>query len=142
MTARAARKSVAAAASLMTLCGAVPAWAAFDAALPYPAEVALSEVGDKGYVFVRFPGAQRLYTYDQDRAGRSFCNEGCDSAHPPVLAPADAKPLGDWTVIRRDNGQMQWTYRGHPVYTLFHDAPNAPHGDGEGGVWHILPYEK
>ena len=82
MTARAAWKSVAAAAALMTLCGAAPAWAAFDAALPYPAEVALSEVGDKGYVFVRFPGAQRLYTYDQDRAGRSFCNEGCDSAHP------------------------------------------------------------
>jgi predicted lipoprotein with Yx(FWY)xxD motif len=141
MTARAIRKSVAAAA-LFVFCGTAPVWAAFDATLPYPTEVALSEVGDKGFVFVRFPGAQRLYTYDLDRAGRSFCNDGCDSAHPPILAPAGAKAMGDWTVIRRDDGLLQWTYRGQPVYTLFHDSPNAPHGDGEGGVWHLLPYEK
>src|ERR1041384_4545025 len=121
----AARKPVLAVAALLIFCGA-PAWAAFDATLPYPAEVALQEAGAKGYVFVRFPGAQRLYTYDQDRAGRSFCNEGCDSAHPPVLAPADAKLLGEWSVIRRDSGQLQWAYRGHPVYTLFHDSPNGP----------------
>jgi predicted lipoprotein with Yx(FWY)xxD motif len=142
MTARAARGLVAAAAAFLALCGGTPARAAFDATLPYPAEVALSEAGDKGYVFVRFPGAQRLYTYDPDRAGRSFCNEGCASAHPPILAPADAKPIGDWSVIRRDDGPMQWAYRGRPVYTLFHDSPNQPHGDGEGGVWHILPFEK
>ena len=142
MTARAVRKLAVAAAALLTVCGGVPAWAAFDATLPYPAEVALSEVGDKGYVYVRFPGAQRLYTYDLDRAGRSFCNEGCESARPPILAPAGSKPLGDWTVIRRDNGLLQWAYRGSPVYSMFHDAPNAPRGDGEGGVWHILPYEK
>lgn len=141
MTARAIRKPVIAAA-LFVFCGGATAWAAFDATLPYPTEVALSEVGDKGYVYVRFPGAQRLYTYDLDRAGRSFCNEGCDSAHPPILAPAGSKPMGDWTVIRRDDGLLQWAYRGQPVYTLFHDAPNAPHGDGEGGVWHLLPYEK
>jgi predicted lipoprotein with Yx(FWY)xxD motif len=138
----AARKSVEAAAVLMILCGGAPARAAFDATLPYPAEVALSEEGAKGFVFVRFPGAQLLYTYDPDRAGRSFCNEGCSSAHPPILAPADAKPIGDWTAIRRDDGPLQWAYRGHPVYTLFHDSPNQPHGDGEGGVWHLLPFEK
>jgi predicted lipoprotein with Yx(FWY)xxD motif len=131
-----------AATSLLTVYGVAPVWAAFDATLPYPAEVALSEVGDKGYVYVRFPGAQRLYTYDLDHAGRSFCNEGCVSARPPILAPAGSKPLGDWTVIRRDDGLLQWVYRGNPVYTLFHDAPNAPHGDGEGGVWHLVPIEK
>jgi predicted lipoprotein with Yx(FWY)xxD motif len=141
MTARAIRNPVVAAA-LLIVCGGASAWAAFDATLPYPTEVALSEVGDKGFVFVRFPGAQRLYTYDLDRAGRSFCNEGCDSAHPPILAPAGAKPLGEWTTIRRDDGLLQWAYRGRPVYSLFHDSPNAPHGDGEGGVWHLLPYEK
>ena len=82
MTARAARKL--ALAACLTVCGLAPALAAFDASLPYPAEVALSEVGDKGYVYVRFPGAQRLYTYDLDPTGRSACNEGCMSARPPV----------------------------------------------------------
>jgi len=119
-----------------------PARAAFDVALPYPTEVALSEEGDKGFVFRRFPGAQRLYIYDLDRGGRSFCNEGCEGAHPPVLAPDAAKPMGEWSTVRRYDNHLQWAYRGHPVYSLFHDAPNDPHGDGEGGVWHILPYEK
>jgi predicted lipoprotein with Yx(FWY)xxD motif len=137
-----ARTPFLAAAAFLTLCGGGPVRAAFDTALSYPSEVALSEEGTKGYVFRRFPGSQRLYTYDQDRAGRSFCNEGCDSARPPVLAPAAAKPMGEWTVIRRDDGGLQWAYRGHPVYSMYHDAPNDPHGDGEGGVWHLLPYEK
>jgi len=119
-----------------------PARAAFDVASGYPTEVALSEEGDKGYIFRRFPGGQRLYTYDTDHAGRSYCNEGCEGAHPPVIAPASAKAMGQWTVIRRYDDRLQWVYRGHPVYSLFHDAPNDPHGDGEGGVWHILPYEK
>jgi predicted lipoprotein with Yx(FWY)xxD motif len=126
---------------IFILCGA-PARAAFDVALPYPTEVALSEEGDKGYVFRRFPGGQRLYTYDLDRAGRSYCNEGCEGARPPVLAPASAKPMGQWSAIRRDDGRLQWAYRGHPVYSFFHDAPNDPRGDGEDGAWHILPYEK
>jgi predicted lipoprotein with Yx(FWY)xxD motif len=142
MTARAAGKLAMAAALFSTVGGLAPALAAFDATLPYPAEVALSEVGDQGYVYVRFPGAQRLYTYDLDPTGRSACNEGCMSARPPVLAPAGSKPIGDWTVIRRDNGLLQWAYRGKPVYSMFHDSPNAPRGDGEGGVWHIVPIEK
>ena len=50
--------------------------------------------------------------------------------------------MGDWSVIRRDDGTQQWAYHGKPVYSLFHDAPNKPVGDGEGGVWHVLPYEK
>jgi predicted lipoprotein with Yx(FWY)xxD motif len=121
----------------------VPAQAAFDVALPYPTEVALSQEGDKGYVFRRFPGSQRLYTYDLDRAGHSSCNAGCEGAHPPVLAPASAKPMGEWTTIRRYDDRLQWAYRGHPVYSFFHDAPANPLGDGdEGGVWHLLPYEK
>jgi predicted lipoprotein with Yx(FWY)xxD motif len=120
----------------------MPALAAFDANLPYPSEVALSEEGDHGFVFRRFPGSQRLYIYDLDPVGRSACNAGCSSARPPVIAPASAKAMGEWTTIRRDDGQLQWAYRGHPVYSLFHDAPNEPHGDGEGGVWHVLPYEK
>jgi predicted lipoprotein with Yx(FWY)xxD motif len=115
---------------------------AFDANLPYPAEVALSEEGDQGFVFRRFPGSQRLYIYDLDRGGRSYCNGGCASARPPVIAPDSARPMGDWTIVRRDDGQSQWVYRGHPVYSFFHDAPNDPKGDGESGEWHLLPYEK
>ena len=126
----------------LCVCGFASAAAAFNEALPYPTEVALSQEGDKGFVFRRFPGSQRLYFYDLDKDGHSACNETCIGARPPVYAPASAQATGDWTPIRREDGRMQWAYRGHPVYTFFHDKPNEPYGDGEGGVWHILPYEK
>jgi predicted lipoprotein with Yx(FWY)xxD motif len=136
------RPLFASAAAAFLVLSSLPVRAAFDANLPYPAEVALSEEGDHGFVFRRFPGSQRLYVYDLDHDGRSYCNGGCASARPPVIAPVSAQPMGDWTLARRDDGQLQWAYRGHPVYSFFHDAPNDPRGDGEGGIWHLLPYEK
>ena len=141
MSAALGRIAVPATAVFLVLCGTT-ASLAFDAGLPYPGEVALSEEGDAGFVYRRFPGSQRLYTYDMDRGGRSYCNAGCASARPPVVAPASANAMGDWSVIRRDDGQLQWAYRGHPVYSMFHDDPKHPAGDGEDGVWHLLPYEK
>lgn len=141
MTAALGRIRAPAAAALLVICGIVPV-CAFDANLPYPAEVALSEEGDHGFIFRRFPGSQRLYIYDLDHADRSYCNGGCASARPPVVAPASAHAMGEWSLIHRDDGQLQWAYRGHPVYSMFHDAPRDPAGDGEGGVWHLLPYEK
>ena len=129
------------AAAFLLLCYALSA-RAFDVTLPYPAEVGLLQEGDKGFVFRRAPGNQRLYTYDLDHESRSFCNGGCERAWPPVFAPASAHAMGQWSVIRRDDGQLQWAYRGHPVYSLLNDSPNDPKGDGEGGVWRLLPYEK
>jgi predicted lipoprotein with Yx(FWY)xxD motif len=114
----------------------------FNLQLAYPTEIALVDEGDKGYVFRRFPTGQRLYVYDLDRDGHSACNVGCDGARPPVIAPPDAKPLGEWSVVQRADGQKQWAFKGRPVYTLYHDAPRDPQGDGEDGVWHILPYMK
>jgi predicted lipoprotein with Yx(FWY)xxD motif len=114
-----------------------------DITSPYPAQVALTDEGAKGFVFRRCPGNERLYTYDPDGAGRSTCNAGCESTWSAVLAPASARTLGQWNTIRRDDGQLQWAYRGHPVYSLIQDAPYAPRGDGkEDGKWHLLPYEK
>jgi predicted lipoprotein with Yx(FWY)xxD motif len=115
---------------------------AYDTSLRYPSEVALSLEGEKGYVFRRFPGSQRLYTYDKDKPTRSACNIGCDGAHMPVLAPADAMVMDEWSIIDRDDGTRQWAFRGKPIYTAFHDPAGDPRGDGEDGVWHLVPYEK
>ncbi len=41
---------------------------------------------------------------------RSSCGRRC-------CAPADAKPVGKWTVVKRKNGRTQWAYDGYPVYT-------------------------
>jgi predicted lipoprotein with Yx(FWY)xxD motif len=114
-----------------------------DINAPYPAEVGLTDEGDKGYSFRRCPGNQRLYTYDADSPGHSACDGSCEQTWQPVSAPASAKTLGEWTVVRRQDGSRQWAYRGKPVYTMIHDAPYAPKGDGkDGGKWHLVPYEK
>jgi predicted lipoprotein with Yx(FWY)xxD motif len=54
----------------------------------------------------------------------------CEQLWPPVLAPADAKPVGKWTLARRKNGRSQWAYDGYPVYTS--DRDRKP-GDVLGG---------
>jgi predicted lipoprotein with Yx(FWY)xxD motif len=45
----------------------------------------------------------------------------CTQAWPPVLAPADAKPVGKWSLITRDDGRKQWAYEGHALYTSILD---------------------
>ena len=111
-----------------------------DTTLGYPEEVALSQEGPKGWVYRRFPGGKRLYVYDLDKDGRSHCDKQCEGARTPVYAPANAQTKGLWTVVARYDGTKQWAYKGHPVYTLYHDDPSNPSGDGEGGVWHIIPF--
>ncbi len=80
-----------------------------------------------------------LYTFDKDTAGKSACNDQCAKIWPPVAAPADAKPMGDMTVITRDDGSKQWAYKGKPVYLYAKDAkPGDKTGDNFKEVWHVI----
>jgi len=106
----------------------------------HPGEVALVDEGQRGSVYRSFPSGQRLYTFDRDPPGQSACLVGCAMAWPPVLAPSDAVTTGDWTVIARSDGGRQWALKGKPVYTRFHDAPDAPGGEAVSPSWHLVPY--
>lgn len=80
-----------------------------------------------------------LYTFDQDKGGKSMCNDKCTENWPPMMAPMGAKPEGKWTVIKRDDGTMQWAHDGKPMYTFKMDTkPGDKNGDGKmNGAWHI-----
>ncbi|MFY3547819.1 hypothetical protein [Achromobacter insolitus] len=79
-----------------------------------------------------------LYTFDKDAGGKSACNDQCAKIWPPVMASADAKPMGDLTVITRDDGSKQWASKGKPLYTYAKDAkPGDKTGDNFKEVWHI-----
>jgi predicted lipoprotein with Yx(FWY)xxD motif len=79
-----------------------------------------------------------LYTFDQDSGGKSMCNGACATNWPPLAALADATAEGDWTVIKRDDGSHQWSYKGKPLYTWHKDMkPGDMTGDGFRNAWHV-----
>src|SRR5579859_7832581 len=57
-----------------------------------------------------------LYTFDKDADGKSMCNGECAKNWPPLMASKKDKPMGDWTIVKRDDGKMQWAYKGKPAY--------------------------
>jgi predicted lipoprotein with Yx(FWY)xxD motif len=79
-----------------------------------------------------------LYTFDKDTAGTSNCSGKCAKAWPPALAPASAMVSGDFSTIKRtDDGDLQWAYKGMPLYLWIKDKkPGDETGDGVGNVWH------
>ena len=84
-----------------------------------------------------------LYTYKNDVAGsgKSACAAACLANWPAltVASGTPAKPAGltgDLAVITRDDGAMQVTYNGLPLYRFVNDkAPGDTKGDGVAGIW-------
>ncbi|WP_347902773.1 hypothetical protein [Pseudomonas purpurea] len=92
----------------------------------------------KGGMMVDHKG-MTVYTFDKDAGGKSMCNGDCAKNWPPMMAPADAKAEGKWTVIKREDGMMQWAYGGKPLYTFMKDEkPGEMKGDGMKDVWHVV----
>ena len=80
-----------------------------------------------------------LYVYDKDGKDTSACLGPCTQSWPPLLAGADARPMGDWSVFSRTDGARQWAYKGMPAYGFYRDAPNAPAGgDNKVPSWRLL----
>ena len=79
-----------------------------------------------------------LYTFDKDPAGagKSVCNGPCAANWPPLRAQAGAEPVGDYTLVTRDDGTRQWAYKGKPLYFWVKDRqPGDKTGDGVNKVW-------
>ena len=89
-----------------------------------------------GRVLVNQNG-RTLYLFEKDHSGKSMCTGSCVSFWPPLLSGAKAR-AGSTAVkasllgrIRRSDGRMQVTYRGHPLYTFSLDK-RAGQTNGEG----------
>ena len=84
-------------------------------------EALLTEVPRTQIAFADAKG-MTLYTYDKDAPGKSHCTGNCAKFWPPALASRSARAVGDWNIIKRDDGTRQWEYRGRPLYTFGKDA--------------------
>jgi predicted lipoprotein with Yx(FWY)xxD motif len=92
----------------------------------------------KGKVLTDSKG-MTLYTFAKDAGAKSACNGKCAENWPPLMAAASDKAAGDYSTIKRDDGKMQWAYKGKPLYTWVKDSkPGDVTGDGfANGAWHI-----
>jgi predicted lipoprotein with Yx(FWY)xxD motif len=89
---------------------------------------------------------QAIYLFDKETSDDAQCYDDCAEAWPPVLtegAPAadgdvDAALLG---TTERDDGSVQVTYNGHPLYFYADEAPGevkCHDVDDYGGTWLVV----
>ena len=77
-----------------------------------------------------------LYTFDFDTmVGMSHCEDDCARMWPPLAAPRGAKPFGDWSLIPRPEGGVQWAYKTKPLYVYSEDRPGQPARGSEAPNW-------
>lgn len=79
-----------------------------------------------------------LYVFDQDAPRVSNCNDQCAVNWPPLAAATEDRAEGDYGVVTRADGKLQWSYKGQPLYLWLKDkAPGDTTGDGVNNVWHL-----
>ncbi|WFR67615.1 hypothetical protein P9139_03840 [Curtobacterium flaccumfaciens] len=85
------------------------------------------------------------YFYDKDvkGSGKSTCTGGCASAWPAIesaaAAPSVSGVTGTIGTITGEDGKLQVTVDGRPIYTYAADRkPGDVTGQGVGGVWYAV----
>ena len=96
------------------------------------------EFADPHRLAAWFGQGHTLYVFDKDPPGKSTCNGPCTNLWPPLMATADAKATGNWSVVTRDDGGKQWAYKDKPLYAHSKDTkPGDTAGEGFKDVWHV-----
>jgi predicted lipoprotein with Yx(FWY)xxD motif len=102
------------------------------------ATVNAAEVGSRGTILVAGSNGMTLYIFTQDvkDSGTSACTGGCLATWPALTVAAGETPTGGdgvtgtvGTITRPDDGSLQVTYNGLPLYFFVRDS--AP-GDAIG----------
>jgi predicted lipoprotein with Yx(FWY)xxD motif len=115
---------------------------------PAPATAGRLALADHGLGRMLVDGSGRsLYLFKADKTPQSTCSGGCAEAWPPVTdaakvkagAGVDAHLIG---ASKRDDGTMQVTYAGHPLYLYAGDTAagqvNGQGIDGFGALWWVV----
>lgn len=85
-----------------------------------------------------------LYVFMNDTSDTSTCTGDCAASWPALIAKGEVKGGGavDASLLgtsARDDGTMQVTYNGHPLYHFSGDqAPGDTNGQGIGGIWFVV----
>ena len=92
-----------------------------------------------GDTYLADPRGLTVYTHEKDPPGKSVCTAACAEAWLPVPATATDTAVMPFTVIKRDDGALQWAYQDKPLYRNGTDMqPGHTNGDGVEGAWFIV----
>ena len=106
-------------------------------------QLTAGSAGDLDPVVVNGAGLT-LYRFDTDTASpsKSNCSDACAVTWPPLTVQQGGKIFIDGIrkkdvgVVKRDDGTLQVTIKGWPVYRFAKDTqPGDTKGQGVGGVW-------
>jgi len=107
-----------------------------------PDSITVSHLPDAGGTALVSLEGYTLYASDEKRAlPIRGCGIGPDCARRwrPFEAGAIANPLGDFTVIARQDGITQWAYRSRPLYLFDGDRkPGDVRGTGVDERFHVV----
>jgi predicted lipoprotein with Yx(FWY)xxD motif len=89
-----------------------------------------------------------VYLFEKDESGESYCNGACAAVWPPLetsTAPNAGAGIQSAALgtMKRDDGDMQVTYHGHPLYYYAADASTPGKTKGEdveqfGSSWYLV----
>jgi predicted lipoprotein with Yx(FWY)xxD motif len=86
-----------------------------------------------------------VYLFEADKNGKSNCMSACAAAWPPVIGKPHASSQArsaELGTITRPGGQLQVTYKGHPLYYFVKDKDASDaYGQGLkafGADWYVL----
>ena len=106
----------------------------------------MSKVGGLGSIVID-RGLHTVYVFSQDSGKKSSCYEACATRWPPMITETnpvampgiDASKLG---TTKREDGFLQVTYAGHPLYDYLGDTAAAEANGNDinsfGGQWHVI----
>ncbi len=115
---------------------ALAAVMAFGSAQPSFAQTKTMEVNLGTATVLTDAKGMTLYIFVRDEPGKSNCTGGCAGAWPPLMADAGVAPAENFSIIVRDDGTKQWTYKDKPLYLWSRDEkPGDTMGEGVGDVW-------
>jgi predicted lipoprotein with Yx(FWY)xxD motif len=89
---------------------------------------------------------QAIYLFDRETSDEAQCYDECAEAWPPVLTEGPPEADGDVDAAllgttERDDGSVQVTYNGHPLYFYADEAPGevkCHDVDDYGGTWLVV----
>jgi predicted lipoprotein with Yx(FWY)xxD motif len=109
---------------------------------PVSDAIVITKSSSKYGNYLAEPNGTPLYNYGADSKGVSRCTGSCLSIWPAYQDKTSTTNLPNYvgTIKRTDNGEIQYTYNGLPLYTYVGDSQGGtPTGNGVNGFKLAVP---